>query len=78
MVYAATVCHRHLGRLLMYAENFWARFVTEYREDQDALNAEARREDLRVSITNYSGNAAAPLTYPGGPASQYTRQEPLA
>ena len=51
--------------------------MTEYREDQDALKAEAKRQGLAITVTNYNGNAAAPLTYPSGPASQYRRQAPL-
>lgn len=55
----------------MLAGNMWSRFVTVYREDQDALHAEAKRQNVKIITSNYSASPSAPLQHPDGPASQY-------
>ena len=46
--------------------------MTQYHEDQDALNSEAKKRGLTLTITNYTGNASQPLAYSSGPASRYS------
>ncbi|KAK9813986.1 hypothetical protein WJX73_007994 [Symbiochloris irregularis] len=48
-----------------------SRFVTQNQGDQQLLQQEMERKNLRVAVTNWPGNAQQVLSHPKGDASKY-------
>ena len=59
-----------------YADGLLARFVVQTREDLALLQQDAKGQfDLRITATNFAGNAQQVLTHPRGDASRFARCE---
>lgn len=63
------------------AVDLWARFVTEFPEDQDQLYSAAanattnfRGQSFKPIVSCYSGNPNVPINHPHGDASQFTER----
>ena len=61
-----------------HADGMLARFVVQTREDLELVQQDARSQfNLRITATNFAGNAQQVLTHPKGDASKYARCEKL-
>ncbi|KAK9808667.1 hypothetical protein WJX72_001584 [[Myrmecia] bisecta] len=54
--------------------NMWARFVTEFNEDQELLSAEAKKlARFQPTVSNYRGNPDAPIQHKKGEAASFAQ-----